>query len=75
MKFVSENIRALIALMINVSVVLYFFVVTINEKKPDQAIIIAMVGAWGLVNGYYFGSSTGQTKKDELINELSKKEK
>lgn len=72
MKLISDNIRAIIALLINVSVIAYFFVVTIQEKKPDQAIIIAMVGALGMVNGYYYGSTTGQSKKDEIINELSK---
>lgn len=75
MKNISDNIRPIITLLINVAVIAYFFVITIQEKKPDQAIIIAMVGAWGLVNGYYFGSSTGQAKKDETINNLIEKQK
>ena len=69
------DIKPVIALLVNVAIIGNFYTVTIMENKPDQAIIIAMVGAWGLVNGYYFGASTGSAKKDETINNLIDKQK
>lgn len=74
MKALNDNIKPLIAILVNVAIIAYFFVVTLKEVKPDQAIIIAMVGAWGLVNGYYFGASNGTAKKDETISDLAKRQ-
>lgn len=65
MKTITENIRPILAVLINVMAIAYFFTVTLMEKKPDPQIIIAIVAAWSMANSFYFGSSTGTTKKED----------
>lgn len=74
MKQISNHIKPVIALMIVVLSFAYFFINMFNHTKPNDQILIAVVGMCGTVIGYYFGTSTGNSKKDETIQELAKKQ-
>lgn len=75
MKTLSDNIKAIIALIIIISVIAYIFLTTfIPVKSQDSQGLIAMIGFAGSVIGYYLGYSQGAAKKDEAINDLSKKQ-
>lgn len=72
MKVLSDNIKPILALFIVASGFLYFFASTFFDVKPNDQIIIAIVGLMTGATGYYFGSNTGMGKKDETINNLTK---
>jgi len=74
MKIVSDNIKSIIALIVVLSSFTYFFTVAFTGIKADSQILIAIVGTLGVVIGYYFGTSQGSAKKDEVISNLSNKE-
>ena len=44
-----------------------FFYCAVGNIKPDPQILIAVVGASGTVLGYWFGSSSGSSKKDDAL--------
>ena len=74
MKSITENIKAILSLIIIVFSLIYFFMVTFFNVKVDNQIIIAIVGFSSAVIGYHFGSSSGSSSKDEVINNLTNKE-
>lgn len=75
MKTINDNIRPIIALLVIVLGFGYFYLTFFWDEKPNDQILIAIVGVISGVMGYYFGSSTGATKKDETINNLIEKQK
>lgn len=68
MKTLAENIKPIMGIMIIGSGIAYFFTCLLIDKEPNGA----MIGLVSLAGGYYYGSSTGNAKKDETIQELSK---
>lgn len=75
MKWVPENLKGLIAIFVIACSFTYFFVITFFEKQADPQVIIAIVSANSVVLSYYFGSSQGSNKKDELLANINKDEK
>jgi len=75
MKTLNDNIKPILAAFVNIMGFTYYFVCLFSHTKPDPQIIIAVVGTMSVVNSYYFGSSTGTSKKDDTIQELSKQQK
>lgn len=63
MKQVTDNIKAILALIIVISGMAYFYMCSIRNIKPDPQILIAIVASISGVTGYYFGSS--QASKSE----------
>lgn len=47
----------------------YFFMCAILRIESPQ-ILIAIVGAIGVVLGYFFGASSGSAKKDDTIAKM-----
>jgi len=74
MNWISDNVKPIIALMVVMLSFTYFYLCTFGNVEPDPQIIIAIVGALGNTQSYYFGSSTGTAKKDETISDLAKKQ-
>jgi len=74
MKYLTENIKPILALLVMVSGISYIFAISFipTNNDVDQG-IIAITALMAGVSGYYFGSSQGAAKKDETINEMSKK--
>jgi len=68
-----DNIKPILALLIILLSFTYFFSALIIEKKVNLQILIAIVGMTSGAIGYYFGSSSGTSKKDETINNLTQK--
>lgn len=62
-KFFSENIKSILALTTVVLSIVYFFMCSIRNIKPDPQILIAMVSANSQVLSYYFGSSSKANDK------------
>lgn len=67
MKWSPDNLKGIMALFVLACSFTYFFVITLFDKKADPQVIIAIVSANSVVLGYYFGSSQGNAKKDELL--------
>lgn len=65
--WVSDNIKAILSLVVIAFGFAYFFYCGITSVKPDPSITIADVGFISSVLGYWFGSSSGSAKKDEVI--------
>lgn len=65
--FLNDNIKPLLALVIIIFGFSYFFMCSIRNIKPDPQILIAMVAAVSTATGYYFGSSSGSSKKDDIL--------
>lgn len=65
--FLNINIKPILAIMVIVFGFAYFFYCALSNLKPDPQILIAVVGAVGTSLGYYFGSSSGSSKKDDAI--------
>jgi hypothetical protein len=68
MKTISDNIKPILALLIVVLSFTYFFAILIIDKKVDPQVSIAIVALSSAATGYYFGSTTGSSKKDETIS-------
>jgi len=73
MKTLDDHIKPILALIIILFGFAFFLICQFSHEKPDPQIIIAIVGLMGTAAGYYFGASTGTSKKDETISELAKK--
>lgn len=73
MKYVSEYIKPILALIIVLLGFTYYFVNLFNHTNPNDQILIAIVSLTSSVTAYYFGASTGTSKKDETISDLAKK--
>ena len=71
MKAFADNIKPILAVIVVISTFTYFFVVLFSDHKPDPQIIIALVAAMQIPLSYYFGNSSGNAKKDEIITTLS----
>lgn len=67
-KWVPENFKGLLASIVVLASFTYFFVITFLEKQADPQVIIAIVAANTNVLQYYFGSSQGSNKKDQIIS-------
>lgn len=65
--FLNDNIKPILALLIVILGFSYFFMCSIRDIKPDPQIVIAMVASVSMATGYYFGSSQGSAKKDEVL--------
>lgn len=63
----NKNIKPILAIIIVVLGISYFYMCSIRDIKPDPQILIAIVGSLGVVTGYFFGSSSSSAKKDEII--------
>lgn len=70
-KWIPDNFKAIIAMLVVFASFAYFFIITFLEKNADPQVIIAIVAAMSNVLQYYFGSSQGSNKKDETINQLT----
>jgi len=70
MKFLSDNIKPVLGLIIISAGIVYFFICLDINREPNGA----MIGLVSMAAGYYFGSSTGTAKKDETISDLAKKQ-
>lgn len=73
MKIVRENIKPIIVLSIMLYVMIMQGCSTFLhiELDPDIKSFLNMIFIMAI--SYYIGSTTGQAKKDEIINELTKK--
>lgn len=69
----NKNIKPILAILVVVFAFSYFFYCSLAVVKPDPQILIAVVGATGTVLGYWFGSSSGSSKKDEIIGDATNK--
>ncbi len=67
--WLNDNIKPILAICIVTVSFAYFFMCSIRNLKPDPQILIAFVTSVGVVIGYFFGSSSGSTKKDEIISQ------
>lgn len=65
--FLNNNIKPILALVIVILGFGYFYMCSIRDIKPDPQILIAIVGSLGTVLGFFFGSSAGSAKKDEVL--------
>jgi hypothetical protein len=74
MKTINEHIKPLLAITIVLLGFTYYFVNLFNHTKPNDQILIAIVSLTSSVVSYYFGASTGTTKKDETIQKLADKQ-
>lgn len=72
MKNLSDSIKPLLALLVEVAAFAYFFICFFSERKPDPQIIIAIVAAMQIPLNYYYGNSSGSAKKDEFIQNQNK---
>jgi predicted ABC-type exoprotein transport system permease subunit len=73
MKIIMTNIKPLLAIFILLLGFAYYFINLFNHTKPNDQILIAIVSLTSQVTAYYFGASTGNTKKDETIQRLSER--
>lgn len=69
----SDNIKPILALTIIGLSFTYFFLMMFVAITPDPQVIIAIIAFGTTALNYYFGSTTGQAKKDEVIADLTKK--
>lgn len=73
MKKFTDNIKPILAMTIIILGFAYFFFTTFAGIKPNDQILIAIVGTMTTAIGYYFGYSSGSAKKDDIIHEQNKK--
>jgi len=73
MKTLQDNIKPILATSVTLLGFAYYFFCFFSHVKPDPQIIIAVVSLMSQVLGYYFGASTGTSKKDETIANLADK--
>lgn len=69
MKWVPENFKGILACIVVLSSFTYFFMISFMERPADPQVIIAIVAANSTVLSYYFGSSQGSNKKDQIIQD------
>lgn len=66
----SANIKSILAIIVTVLGISYFYMCSIRDIKPDPQILIAIVGSLGTVLGYFFGSSS--SKNDNVSPTVNK---
>lgn len=71
MKWLPDNLKGILAFIIVVSSFVYFFIMSFLEKTTDPQVIIAIVAICQNVVNYYFGSSQGANRKDQIIAEMN----
>lgn len=69
--WLNDNIKSIMGYTVIVSVIIYYFVTSILNVKADQQITISFSNVLMLVLGYYFGSSSGSSKKDDTLNSIA----
>lgn len=67
LNWLNNNIKSILAIIVVVLGISYFYMCSIRNIKPDPQILIAIVGSLGTVLGFFFGSSAGSAKKDEVL--------
>lgn len=65
----KDNVKPFLAFTIIILGFAYFFLATFTGVNPNDQILIAIVGLMTGAAGYYFGSSQGTSKKDEIIQQ------
>ena len=65
--WLNNNIKPILALVIVILGFGYFYMCSLRDIKPDPQILIAMVAAVSGATGYYFGSSSGSSAKNDII--------
>lgn len=68
-KFITDNVKQIIGYTVVVLSIVYFFMCSIRNIKPDPQILIAMVSANSQVLSYYFGSSSKGNDKPMATTE------
>jgi hypothetical protein len=75
--FLNDNIKSILAIVIVLAALAYFFLAAFCGFKCDEdiksQITIAVVSVLSTATGYYFGSSAGSAKKDDTIAETINK--
>ena len=74
MKTISENIKAILALILVIGCLTYIFMITFIHKGDSNILsqaLIAIVTALSTATGYYFGYSQGAAKKDETLTQMA----
>ena len=71
MKYLNDSIKSILALIIVIGFFGYIFTLLYIYKTVDPQIIIALVALTTGATGYYFGSSSAASKKDDKISALS----
>lgn len=71
----KDNIKPILAFTIVILGFAYFFLTTFTGVKPNDQILIAIVGTMGLATGYYFGNSSGSAAKDATITSMADNKK
>lgn len=74
MKWISDHIKSIIALLMVSVTFAYFFVCELRDETPNDQIIIALVSFINIILGYYFGTTQSSSKKDETIQNLTNNE-
>lgn len=67
--YLNDNIKPILAVIIIVLGFGYFYMCSLRDIKPDPQILIAFVASIAGVTGYFFGSSSGSSKKDDAISD------
>ena len=67
MKTISDNIKAILSIVVIFFSFAYFAMCSIRELKPDPQILIAIVGSVGTVLGYHFGSSSSKNESKPTV--------
>lgn len=63
MKIITDNIKAILSIIVVILGFGYFFMCSLRDLKPDPQILIAMVTSFSTVLGYHFGSSSKAESK------------
>jgi len=74
MKTLSDNIKPILAVFIVLSWSVYCFLMSILHPEMSREIFTSMTPVVMIAVGYYLGTSTGASKKDETISDLAKKQ-
>lgn len=67
----KETVKPILALTIILLGFGYFYSATFTGVNPNDQILIAIVGLMSMAAGYYFGSSSGTSKKDDIIQNMA----
>ena len=64
---VNDYIKPILAYSVILLGFTYFFLCTFTGVEANDQILIAIVGSMATSLNYYFGNSSGNAKKDEII--------
>lgn len=66
--WLSANIKSIVTIMVVIFSFTYFFLLEFGfGKVNNDQVLIAVVGWGGLTLGYWFGSSSSSSKKDDAM--------